>query len=205
MTSHMQRFKHREEVSRSAAPTYIITYRPGQSARCCIGIGSRLAAVPFGFWLHRRTRTNKVESDNFRVARAVNNRAQRSAAPHSLKLLPEKAPKPWHYHQPPKSTYQRRGLPDLNPSLNGRWSLWISRIPTSQHPSRYFCGATPGRLQTVQHVVAMVDTTMPSPDSISDGEFQTFLERYPPCLAAISASKGGTSLRGPPGLHNASF
>ncbi|KAL2136630.1 hypothetical protein VTI74DRAFT_2659 [Chaetomium olivicolor] len=36
----------------------------------------------------------------------------------------------------------------------------------------------------------MASTATPSPDSISDSEFQTYLERYPACLAAISESKG---------------
>ncbi|SPQ18042.1 273e3e92-24c6-45ec-8849-31d72254a53f [Thermothielavioides terrestris] len=36
----------------------------------------------------------------------------------------------------------------------------------------------------------MASTATPSPDSISDSEFQDLLRRYPACLAAISESKG---------------
>jgi hypothetical protein len=37
----------------------------------------------------------------------------------------------------------------------------------------------------------MASTAAPSPESISDGEFQGLLESYPACLAAISDAKGG--------------
>jgi hypothetical protein len=40
----------------------------------------------------------------------------------------------------------------------------------------------------------MANTGHPSPDGISASEFQSFLEKYPACIAAISESKGGTEI-----------
>ncbi len=47
----------------------------------------------------------------------------------------------------------------------------------------------------------MASIATPSPESISDSEFQGLLERYPACLAGISDAKGGTFMTGPPSSH----
>ncbi len=39
----------------------------------------------------------------------------------------------------------------------------------------------------------MANTATPSPESISDSEFQALLEAYPACIAVISDTKGGMS------------